>query len=99
MGNRRVSVKQTAADNIAAIAWYIESKGMIATADKFADDIYDYFIKLADDRKSYPLCREPQRASLGYKCLPYKKKYTVVFIETASEIIICEFISSKLIHW
>ena len=47
MGWRKVIVKQTAADNIAAIAWYFESKDMIATADKFADDLYDYFLKLA----------------------------------------------------
>lgn len=99
MGRRKIIVKQTAADNIAAIAWFIESKGMLATADKFADDVYDYFIKISDTRKSYSLCREPQRSLLGYKCIPYKKKYTVVFVETKSEIIICEFISSKLIHW
>ena len=99
MGSRKVIVKQTAADNIAAIAWYVESKGMIATADKFADDVYNYFIKLSDTIKSYSFCREPQRALLGYKCIPYKKKYTIVFIETESEIIICEFISSKLIYW
>jgi plasmid stabilization system protein ParE len=99
MGRRKIIVKQTAADNIAAIAWFIESKGMLATADKFADDVYDYFIKISDTRKSYSLCRESQRSLLGYKCIPYKKKYTVVFVETKSEIIICEFISSKLIHW
>lgn len=99
MGQRKIIVKQTAADNIAAIAWFIESKGLIATADKFTDDVYDYFIKLADKRKSYSICREPKRASSGYKCIPYKKKYTIVFIEGESEIIICEFISSKMIYW
>ena len=54
MGRRKIIIKQTAADNIAAIAWYIESKGLIATADKFTDDVYDYFIKIADKRRSYP---------------------------------------------
>ena len=54
MGRRKVIVKQTAADNIAAIAWYIESKGMIATADKFADDVYDYFIKLSIQENLIP---------------------------------------------
>lgn len=34
MGQRKINVKQSAADNIAAIAWYIESKGLIATAEK-----------------------------------------------------------------
>ena len=99
MGRRRVVVKESAADNVAAISWYIESKGMLATAEKFADEVYDYFLKLADNRKSYATCREPARAALGYKCFPYKKKYTIVFIESNDEIIICEFISTKLIRW
>ncbi|WP_462219546.1 type II toxin-antitoxin system RelE/ParE family toxin [Ferruginibacter sp.] len=99
MGRRKIIVKQTAADNIAAIAWFIESKGMIATADKFTDDVYDAFLKLADERKSFSICREPERAALGYKCIPYKKKYTIVLIESDKEVIICEFISSKLIYW
>jgi plasmid stabilization system protein ParE len=99
MGSRKVIVKQSAADNIAAIAWFIESKGLLATAEKFADDIYDYFIKLADTRKSYPVCKDPGRALLGYKCVPYKKKYTIVFIENERELVICEFVSSKLIYW
>lgn len=99
MGRRKIIVTQTAADNIAAIAWFIESKGMIATADKFIDDIYDAFLKLTDNRKAYPVCREPGRSALGYKCVPYKKKYTIIFIEADKELIICEFISSKLIYW
>ena len=99
MGRRKIIVKQTAADNIADIAWFIESKGMIATADKFTDDVYDAFLKLADERKSFSICREPERAALGYKCIPYKKKYTIVLIESDKELIICEFISSKLIYW
>jgi hypothetical protein len=70
MGSRKVIIKQTAADNIAAIAVYIESKGLIAVAGKFADNVYDYFIKLADARKSYPLCRDPQRATIGFKWFP-----------------------------
>jgi hypothetical protein len=72
---------------------------MVATAEKFADDVYDYIIRLADIRKSYHVCKEPSRMALGYKCIPYKKKYTIVFIESEEELIICEFISSKLIYW
>lgn len=56
-------------------------------------------MKLADDRKSYAVCRDPERALLGYKCVPYKKKYTIVFIEAANEIMSCEFVSSKLFKW
>lgn len=99
MGRRKIIVKQSVADSIAAIAWYIESKGLIATADKFVDNVYDHFIKLSDQKKSYMVCNEPERKSLGYKCTPYKKKYTIVFIESPTELIICEFIPSKLIRW
>lgn len=99
MGFRKVTVHKAAAENIAAIAWYIESKGLLVTADKFIDDVYDYFIKLANELKSYADCRDPQRAALGYKCVPYKKKYTITFIESDTELVICEFLSSKMIHW
>lgn len=99
MGNRKVIVKQTAADNIAAISWFIESKGMVATANKFTDDVYDFFIEIADNLASHSTCRDSNRAILGYKCISFKRKYTVVFIESEHELIICEFISSKLIHW
>lgn len=99
MGSRKIIVKQSAADNIAAISWFIESKGLIATANKFTDDVYDFFIEIADNLVTHSICRDPKRAILGFKCISFKKKYTVVFIESEHELIICEFISSKLIHW
>jgi len=99
MGSRKVVVKESAADNIAAIAWYIESKGMVATAEKFTDAVYDYFLQLADATRSYAFCQEPNRLALGFKCVTYKKKYTIAFIESEAELIICEFISSKMIYW
>ena len=99
MGSRKVTIKQSVAESIASIAWYIESKGLIVTAEKFTDEVYDYFLKLTDTNRSYAVCRELKRAALGYKCVPYKNKYTIVFIETDSELTICEFILSKLIYW
>lgn len=99
MGNRKVTVQQRAADNIAAIAWFIESKGLVATAEAFTDRVYDFFLQLGNTLKAYPICREPKRAKLGYKCIPYRKKYTIVFIESETELIICEFIAAKMIYW
>lgn len=99
MGFRKIVVKQSAAESIAAIAWYIESKGMTATAEKFSDDVYDFIAGLSDTRKSFPTCREPIRAAAGYKCTTYKKKYTIVFIESVTNLIICEFTSSRLLYW
>jgi hypothetical protein len=99
MGCRKITVKQSAAESIAEIAWFVQSKGMVKTAEKFSDDAYDFLFALSKSIKSYPTCKEPIRATLGYKCIPYKKKFTIVFIETESEIIVCEFIPSKLVYW
>jgi plasmid stabilization system protein ParE len=99
MGFRKITVRQSAAESIASISYYLESEGLLAAAEKFTDNVYDFIDHLADDRKSYRVCREPIRELMGYKCIPYKKKYTIVFVELESEIIICEFILSKRIHW
>jgi plasmid stabilization system protein ParE len=99
MGFRKVIIRRSAAESIASIAWYLESEGLLATAEKFSDDLYDFINKLGDSRKGYRVCRDPERDLLGYKCIPYKKKYTIVFIELDAEIIICEFIPSKRIYW
>jgi hypothetical protein len=72
---------------------------LLATAEKFSDDAYDFIAQLADSRKGYRPCRDPQRDAMGYKCISYKKKYTIAFIELDTEIIICEFILSKRIYW
>lgn len=99
MVRRKIVIKKSVAQSIASIAWFIESKGMIVTAEKFSDAVYDFFEKLTNSSIVHGLCREPSRAALGFKCVPYKKKYTIVFIESDEEIIICEFLSSKMVHW
>ncbi|MDB5281737.1 MAG: hypothetical protein JWO06_812 [Bacteroidota bacterium] len=97
MGQRKVSIKKSVAESIAQISWFIESKGMVLTAEKFSNSVYDYFGEMADDRRQFATCRNIQRASLGYKCISFNKKYTIVFIETDKAITICEFLPSKLV--
>jgi plasmid stabilization system protein ParE len=99
MEQREIIVKESVAESIAAIALYIEAKGMPVTALKFSNAVYDFIEKLATTKKSYHPCIEPIRKKLGFKCIVYKKKYTIVLIEYDNEIVICEFISSKLIKW
>jgi len=98
MGKRKIIIKESVARSIAEIAWFIESKGMIKTAQKFSDAAYDFFETLTDDRKVYAPCRDEKRKIIGLKCLSYKKKYIIVFLETDFEIIVSEFIPSKLIY-
>jgi hypothetical protein len=99
MGKRKIVVRQSVAESIAKIAWYIESKGFVATAEKFSDDVYDFINRLADDRVMHSICKEPVRNLMGQKCKTFKKKYTIVFFETFETITVCEFIPSKLIRW
>ena len=99
MGSRKIIIKQSTADSVAEIAWFVEQKGMLKTAEKFSDDVYDFIFILSKSIKFYPNCKEPIRLALGYKCIPHKKKFTIVFIETDIEIIVCEFLPSKLVYW
>jgi hypothetical protein len=46
MGFREVIIKQSVAESIAEISWYLESEGLLATAEKFTDDAYDFIQKL-----------------------------------------------------
>lgn len=42
MGFRKVTIKKNAAERIAAVSFFIESKGMVSTAEKFVDGVYDF---------------------------------------------------------
>ncbi len=99
MGFRKVTIRKGVAESIAQISWFLESEGLLATAEKFTDDLYDFIAKLGDKRKGYRPCRDPKKAFIGYKCITYKKKYTLVFLELNTEIIVCEFLLSKNIYW
>ncbi|GDX53114.1 hypothetical protein LBMAG27_21610 [Bacteroidota bacterium] len=98
MGRRKIIIRESVVENIAEVAWFIESKGLIKTADKFSDAVYDFIEKLSDERIIHALCIEPERKSFGLKCKSFRK-YTIVFIESDTEITVTEFISSKMIQW
>lgn len=97
MGKRKVSLQENAAIAVAEIAFFIESKGMPLTAKKFVDDVFLYFEKLSDDFVEHANCKYKRWQNLGYKCINYKKKYIVAFLSLTNEIIICDFVSTKLL--
>jgi hypothetical protein len=99
MVKRKVVIKQSVAIQIAETSWFIESKGLKQTALNFSDSVYDFIEKLADKRKKHRICRDPKWAQLIMKCVNFKKKYTVAFIETESEITVCEFVPNKSVWW
>jgi hypothetical protein len=97
MGKRKVSILEPAATSVAEVSWFIESKGMPQTAKKFIDDAFAFFAKLADDRTEHKTCTYNKWKQLGYRCISYKKKYTIAYLSLQNEIVICDFVSSKLL--
>lgn len=98
MGKRTIKVKKQVAESIASIALFVESKGLPKTAELFSEAVYDFIEDLADDRRIYPLCKDEARKAVGLKCISYRKKYSIAFIETATRLTIVEFKPAKLIR-
>jgi hypothetical protein len=97
MGKRKVTILEPAATAVAEIAYFIESKGLPQTARKFVIEAFDFFEKLSDDRIKHKICSYAQWNNLGYRCITYKKKYSIAYLSLEKEIVICEFVSSKLL--
>jgi hypothetical protein len=57
MGKRKVSILSNASEELAHIAYFIESKGLPDTAKKFVFDAFAFFETLADDRLSHQPCK------------------------------------------
>jgi hypothetical protein len=98
MGKREVTILDPASDGVAEAAYFIESKGMPDTAKKFVDEAFEFFASLSDEIIEHHPCNYPLWKSLNYRCVAYKK-YTVAYLCFKHEIVICEFVPSKLIHW
>ena len=98
MGKRKVSILEPAATAIAEIAWFIESKGLPQTAKKFVIDAFDFFERLSDERIEHKSCTYEKWRALGYRCVPYKKKYLVAYLSQQKEIVICDFVAAKLLR-
>ena len=98
MGKRKVSILEPASSAVAEIAYFIESKGLPQTAKKFVDETFEFFAILSDDHLVHKPCVYEPWKNLNYRCVPYKKKYVVAYMNLKNEIVICEFVSAKLIH-
>jgi hypothetical protein len=42
-------------------------------------------------------CNYNRCETLGYRCVPFKKKYVVAYLNQDKEIVICDFVNSKLL--
>jgi hypothetical protein len=97
VGKRKVSILEPAATSLAEIAFFIESKGLPLTAKKFVAEAFEFFDKLSDERIEHRPCIYERWRALDYRCVTYKKKYVVAYVSGAKEIVICDFVSSRLL--
>ena len=81
MGGRKITVKQSAADSIAEIAWFIESKGMIKTAEKFSDQVYDFIGKLSPTSNLILYARTPSGLNLDINAYPIRKNLRLYLLK------------------
>ena len=97
MGKRKVTILEPAVTAVAEIALFIESEGLPQTAKKFVDEVFEFLEKLSDKRIEHKPCNYSQWKRLNYRCVTYKKKYVVAYLSQEKEIVICDFVSSKLL--
>ena len=97
MGKRKVSILEPAATSVAEVAFFIESNGLPQTAKKFIAEAFEFFYMLSDERIEHRLCIYERWRNLDYRCITYKKKYVIAYMSTPKEIVICDFVSSKLL--
>ena len=97
MGKRKVTILEPAAEAVAHVALFIEGKGLPKTAKSLLMRLLIFLKKLADERIEHKPCNYNNVWKyLDYRCVTYKK-YVVAFLSQADEIIICDFVTAKLL--
>ncbi len=97
MGKIQIKFTSQFADDVADLAYFIESKGLFETAEIYAYKLYSFIDRLNFEIVDYAYCSDIDRRAAGLRCLIYRKKYTIVFYQFQDEVIFTEFIPSKLI--
>lgn len=97
MGKRKVTILEPAIEEVSRIALYIEGVGMPKAAKKFVDEAFAFFQSLSDERFVHRPCTHPSWKALDLRCVSFRKKYIVSYLDNRHEIIICEFALQKMV--
>lgn len=95
MFRRKVSVREPVLTRIAAIAFYIQDQGLVQTALKFFDDIFDLLAGLSEKCVTHRPCSFPDWRQKNYRCATFRKKYSVAYLDLLHEIIVSDFAVTK----
>ncbi len=97
MGKRKITILDRTVEEIASIAYYIESKGMPKTAKLFVADVFEFIETLNDERIIHKPCKYFLWQIHDYRCVNYKKKFVIAYLDNEEEIIICDFAAQKIL--
>jgi hypothetical protein len=97
MAQRKVTILDQAVEEVAYIAYFIDSNGLPKTAKKFVDDAFKFFRKLGDSRIKHKPCNFSDWKAQGYRCAGFRRKYAVAYLDLPEEIVICDFALQKLL--
>ena len=97
MAQRKVSILDKAAEEVAYVAYFIESKGLPKTAKKFVAESFKFFQTLGNPKIKHRPCNFIEWREEGYRCANFRKKYVVAYLDTEDEVIICDFALQKLL--
>jgi hypothetical protein len=97
MAQRKVSILDKAAEEVAYVAYFIESKGLPKTAKKFVIESFRFFQNLGNSKIKHRPCNFSEWKEEGYRCANFRKKYVVAYLDTEDEVIICDFALQKLL--
>jgi hypothetical protein len=96
VGQRKITILEPAVHAVAQVSFFIEGQGLPKTAKKFVDEAFAFFDTLSESTVTYRPCRFAPWQALNYRCVAFKK-YTIAYLELSDEVIICEFVASKLL--
>jgi hypothetical protein len=95
VGKRRVTILEPVIEEVAKIAFFIESEGLPTTAKKFVDEAFLFFGTLSNDTIIHRPCKNLIWQTMNYRCANFRKKYIVAYINNSKEIVVCDFALQK----
>jgi len=95
MAHRQVSILSKAAEEVASIAYFIESHGMPATAKKFVEEYFFFFEKLGHPKLKHRPRKYEVWEVQGFRCANFRRKYVVAYLDSEDEVVICDFAPQK----
>ena len=82
--------------SLGEMAAFMPIAGSFCTfAGKFVDDAFAFFADLSDERIVHRPCKHPAWKALNLRCINFRKKYIVSYLDNKNEIIVCEFALQK----